>query len=45
VDFFGKMETFEEIMVAPSRWPCFAFNSEDHIYVEELYRRRGTFEG
>ncbi len=40
VDFFPRMKAFEEVITAPSRWPCFSFTSKDHIYIEALFKRR-----
>lgn len=39
VDFFPIPESFQEILTAPCRWPCFSLNSPVHIYVERLYQR------
>lgn len=39
VDFFPSPNGFEEIMTAPSRWPCFSFTSQEHKYLEILYQR------
>jgi hypothetical protein len=38
--FFPIPEVFDEVMTSASRWPFFSFNSEEHHYLEALYKRR-----